>query len=217
MTDVWLIYDWYMTDLWLIYDWYMVDIWLMLMLWPLAVTAGVTLFGAYHHPPDGHFASTSIRLLIILMTLEDQNKWKWSSTMARVKENTWCYCASTAKPSESSFVILDWYISNEKDIAAPPSSATFSHFSYQLKIFWLSRCYVSECLLESFSEVLGWIIFGGSCGGVMNVLLTRTRDPTLTRWVELLRNEFPVSSKLNNTLSYLLSRWDGFSSRAHTY
>ena len=26
----------------------------MLMLWPLAVTPGVTHFGAYHHPPDGN-------------------------------------------------------------------------------------------------------------------------------------------------------------------
>ena len=55
-------YDWYVTDIWLIYDWYdMIDIrlmlmlMLMLMLWPLAVTPGVTHFGAYHRPPDGHF------------------------------------------------------------------------------------------------------------------------------------------------------------------
>ena len=55
MTDIWLIYDWYMTDIWLINDWYITYIWLMLMLRPLAVTPGVTHFGAYHRPPDGHF------------------------------------------------------------------------------------------------------------------------------------------------------------------
>ena len=27
MTDIWLIYDWYMNDIWMIYDWYMTDIW----------------------------------------------------------------------------------------------------------------------------------------------------------------------------------------------
>ena len=45
--------DWYMNYIWMIYDWYMADIWLMLMLWPPAVTPGVTHFWAYHHPLDG--------------------------------------------------------------------------------------------------------------------------------------------------------------------
>ena len=39
-----------MMDIWLIFGWYMVDIWLMLILWSLAVTSGVTHFGAYHRP-----------------------------------------------------------------------------------------------------------------------------------------------------------------------
>ena len=32
----------------------------MLILWPLAVTPGVTHFGAYHRPPDGHFLNIDL-------------------------------------------------------------------------------------------------------------------------------------------------------------
>ena len=36
---------------------------LMLMLWPLAVTPGVTHFGAYHRPPDDNFLISFWRVL----------------------------------------------------------------------------------------------------------------------------------------------------------
>ena len=49
MTDTVLIYDSYRTDTaGLIYFWYMTHIGLMLMMWPQAVTPGVTHFGVYH-------------------------------------------------------------------------------------------------------------------------------------------------------------------------
>ena len=55
-TDIWQwhqhIVDWYWLMLMLIV---MLILMLMLILWPLAVTPGVTHFGAYHRPPDGHF------------------------------------------------------------------------------------------------------------------------------------------------------------------